>query len=134
MKLKTNWKERLLHYFFPFVNPRTQYRVRGKRIAIEQAPEPTDIIWDHFGYTERGKIKRKILFTVLGLLVLCFSCGVLYGLAKANDAITDANGNVPVYFSIIMTLFPFAFNHIIGMILISATTRHRLDNKTEQYI
>lgn len=58
----------------------------------------------------------------------------MYGLAIANNAITDEQGNVPIYFSILMVLFPYAFNHIIGMLLVSATNRHRLDNKTEQYI
>ena len=67
-------------------------------------------------------------------MALGISAGTLFGLSKANEAMIQKQGEVPIYFSILMTFFTYFFNHIIGMILVSATKRQNLDNKTEQSI
>ena len=77
---ETSCGQQVLNYFFPFSKPIGKYKVKGQSINVEVAPEPSDIIWTHFGYSERNKILRKVFFTFLALLALMGSAAINYGL------------------------------------------------------
>ena len=82
--METTFGGRLKQYIFPFLKAPTKYQVKGKYVAIERAPEPTDIIWINFGYQDSERIKRKILFWVIAMLTLIISASVLYGISEGE--------------------------------------------------
>ena len=63
-------------YLFPFYNPKTQYVVKGEKISLASAPDPTDIQWQNVGYTESLRIVRKIISSLFTLLLLIISAGL----------------------------------------------------------
>ena len=80
--MKTTIKGRLVEYIFPFFKAKTKYKIQGHRISVDRAPEPTDIKWVNFGYTESGRMKRKVLFSIVSLFALLVSAGLTFGIAK----------------------------------------------------
>jgi hypothetical protein len=51
--LNKDCKDDITAYFCPFIYPRSQYFIHGQRISINKAPEPSDILWDNIGYTQK---------------------------------------------------------------------------------
>ena len=93
-----NCKDQIVSYFFPFFKPACKYKVRDKYINVEIAPEPSDIIWTHFGYTEKSKIWRKILFTAISLLALVVCAGINYLLEKERIKISKEDKTKAFWF------------------------------------
>ena len=48
-------------------------KYRGMRLKIEQAPEPSTIIWENLEYSSKGRFFRKCLTTSVALLALLLS-------------------------------------------------------------
>lgn len=40
------------------------------RIKVEPAPEPQDIIWENFGLSQKARLARQIVSTILSYLIL----------------------------------------------------------------
>ena len=48
-------------------------KFKGKRLEIEQAPEPSTIIWENLEYSSKGRFFRKCLTTSVALLAILVS-------------------------------------------------------------
>ena len=48
-------------------------KFKGTRLDIEQAPEPSTIIWENLEYSSKGRFFRKCLTTSVALLAILFS-------------------------------------------------------------
>lgn len=80
---RSNILDIVLNYFFPFVKPRTQFKIKDRYVSIQRAPEPRDLLWANLGFSEMNRLKRKFIFGFLTLVLLVGSAFTLYYLAKA---------------------------------------------------
>ena len=53
-------------------------KFKGARLKIEQAPEPSTIIWENLEYSSRARFFRKCLTTSVALLAILFSVGFTF--------------------------------------------------------
>ncbi|KAH9129907.1 hypothetical protein AeMF1_000070 [Aphanomyces euteiches] len=61
-------------------------RFKKKRMWIQTAPDPTDIIWENLDYTLFNRTMRIIVVNVIALSLLCLSFIVIYvAKVKKND-------------------------------------------------
>jgi len=51
------------------------------KIYFEKAFAPTDIFWEHYGYSLKSKVFRRILSFFLGILYICAG-GALIAMIK----------------------------------------------------
>lgn len=57
----------------------------GEAIEIQDASEPTDIIWENRQYGETGRnIKRVVVWTII-LIMLCGSAGIIYSFTLISN-------------------------------------------------
>ena len=79
--MKTTIFGRFMQYCFPFYAAKRKYKDKGANVAIQRAPEPTDLIWINFGHSNKRRILRKIGFWTISMIILIISGAVIYGLA-----------------------------------------------------
>lgn len=53
-------------------------KFKGMRLKIQQAPEPSTIIWENLEYSNKGRFLRKCLTTSIALLAILFSVGLTF--------------------------------------------------------
>jgi hypothetical protein len=111
------WYESLINYFFPFYHPPSQYQILGRNISIESAPEPTDIQWGNFGYTEILRIGRKILCSFLAFLLLLLSAAFSFSLLLWIQTALTAHNTQPVVLSIVTSAVSLIYNIILQEII-----------------
>jgi hypothetical protein len=72
---------------------RGSLRLRGHRLSIRRAPEPSTIIWENIGVPWTEGAKRKILSTFVVFLLLCFSAALSF-MAKEYQQTAEREGGV----------------------------------------
>lgn len=80
---------KIIHYFFPFYHPHSQYKINKNEISIEVAPEPTDIQWQNFGFSESLRVFRKILVTLFAVCLLIVSAAISIAISIAIEAVLN---------------------------------------------
>ena len=81
---RPNIFQKLLQCIWTPCIPRSDYTVKGEKVAIERAPEPDDIVWANSGISMCGAITRKTLYGLLSIFVLLCGGAAQYGLAVAE--------------------------------------------------
>ena len=69
-------------------------KFKGMRLKIEQAPEPSTIIWENLEYSKSGRFFRKCLTTSVALLAILFSV-LLTFLARDFKSKVLKNASLP---------------------------------------
>lgn len=115
-----------------FYNPKTQYQIHSTNIALENAPHPTDILWNNMGFSEGSRLLKKIIYSFVAILVLIVSAGVSLGFSFWIELITNSQGKQPVYLTVIIVLITLTFNVLIMKIVIWTITKVKLDTRTDQ--
>ena len=64
----------------------TMHRFRkAKGIDAYDPPEPEDVIWENFKYTERERRTRVMLIFLLCIVIMAISLGIVFGLTFVQD-------------------------------------------------
>ena len=58
---------------------------KSKGIDAYDPPEPEDVIWENFKYTERERRTRVILIFLLCIVIMAISLGIVFGLTFVQD-------------------------------------------------
>ena len=69
-------------------------KFKGVRLKIEQAPEPSTIIWENLEYSSNGRFFRKCLTTSVALLAILFSVLITF-LARDFKSKVLQNASLP---------------------------------------
>lgn len=78
-KQKVSWYQRMKNYMkkeTKYLENKIYYE--NHLLYIEQAPEPNEINWEIFHHTTKDKIKSRILYNFLFIVVLLGSFGIIY--------------------------------------------------------
>lgn len=79
--IRRKFIEIVIEFIFPFISPRTQYKIKDKNVSIYQSPEPSAMLWENIGRSIARRIVTKIIFTVYVLLMLLLSALTTYFVA-----------------------------------------------------
>lgn len=125
-----------MNYLCVFYNKKTQYQINGINIALNKAPHPTDMDWYNFGFSERSRIIRKVIFTVYAVGILILSGVIALIISYWMELLTKYNGERPVFLTIVLVLIFLIINRIIRKLVVYMTKverfQTRTDKKTEQ--
>lgn len=76
-----------LRYFFSHTfcaccfSDRTRHMISKKyKFKVEEAPEPTDIIWENLEYSDLSRFVRKIVTYTISLLIVLINLAIVIGL------------------------------------------------------
>lgn len=128
---KISITKRLLNYLCVFYNPRTQYEIHTTKIALENAPHPTDILWYNIGFSEGSRVVRKIIFSLVAIGLLIVGAGISLGFSFWIEMITNNQEKQPVYLTVIIVLITLTFNVLLKKIVMWTTTKVKLDTRTD---
>lgn len=85
---------------------------------IDNASEPSDIIWENLGYSFETKLKRTFLMNLLSLSLICISFLVLFVITQFQKEIT--NMFVKQFASLGFSLLINIINYVVSKVLIIA--------------
>jgi len=63
----------------------TKFRICGQEIEIQEASEPTDIIWENRHFSQEDRKKKRIVVYFSIVLLLIVSAGIIYLLSSKQD-------------------------------------------------
>ena len=63
---------------YPSTNGKTCF------LRIEPAPEAPEILWHNLNHPFKQQMKRKVIISLITLMILCVSFGIIFGLKYAN--------------------------------------------------
>lgn len=130
--VRTSCLAKVVMYFFPFYHPETQYQLHNQKISIAKAPEPTDIQWQNFGFTEISRIVRKILASLFTTTLLIFSAAISISVSIWIESLLSTTGIQPTYLTIILVIITLLINIIIQMIVSFCIRQIKLDTFTDE--
>uniref|UniRef100_K3X9A9 CSC1/OSCA1-like 7TM region domain-containing protein n=1 Tax=Globisporangium ultimum (strain ATCC 200006 / CBS 805.95 / DAOM BR144) TaxID=431595 RepID=K3X9A9_GLOUD len=62
-----------------------RFRSGQHRLIVEQAPEPSNILWENLEITDRGRLYRRSFTNFVTFLLLLFSCAIISGAQSAQQ-------------------------------------------------
>lgn len=104
--------------------------MKGKRIAVERAPEPDDIIWENSNISVKGALIRKVIYNSLAIVLLGLGFGVQFGLALAKAKISQ-DETTQLFISTCISVVISLFNWIIQLFLGFTSKKQRNETVTE---
>jgi hypothetical protein len=84
-------------------------------IVFSRAPEPTDVFWEHLGFTESEKRLKTFYSYIVMLVTIGISLGVIYGLSIVKSKNQDASMKDTII-SIIISLVICLVNFIVSLV------------------
>ena len=87
---KTSSKKKMK--FIPGLLLNTYHRLHGQKIKLKRAPEPSDVLWENLGYSNREKLKRKIITFSMAALLITASFLIIIGIGLGEDKVIQKLG------------------------------------------
>ena len=100
--------------------PLSEFEVEGRKITVERAPEPDDIIWENAGVSIREALLRKFGYSLLALSLL-----VLGGLGQYYIVVWEKNEEKDMVFisGLAGSMLVIVLNQVILVLLKKTSER-----------
>ena len=77
----------------------TDLDLRGSKLVVKQATEPSTIIWENLAYSKLNRWARRFVTTLLALLLICISLIMIFAARYLQlESRSDANYEDDAYF------------------------------------
>ena len=128
-----------LRYFFCFccikkIDNSTFWR--KKKIQIDEAPEPEDIVFENLEFTTMKKTYRVVGMNMISLLLIGIGFVIIFGLQNLQNHVKKKNYIKFVYYliSLCITIVSSIINIIFGNLLDFLTKTEKLKSITTYYL
>eukprot|EP00736_Rhodelphis_marinus_P010538 Rmarinus@m.29197 len=74
---------------FSWLFMRRQFRFKGKRLKIRNAPDPTDIVWENYGLSKFSTFFRRVITITLTVAILLVSLLIMSYIAMEKAKIDE---------------------------------------------
>ena len=107
-----------------------------KKIQIEEAPEPEDIIFENLEFTTMTKTYRVVGMNMISLLLIGIGFGIIFGLQNLQNYVNKKKYNKFVYYliSLCITIVSSIINIIFESLLNFLTKTEKLKSVTNYYL
>ena len=107
-----------------------------KKIQIDEAPEPEDIVFENLEFTTMKKTYRVVGMNMISLLLIGIGFGIIFGLQNLQNYVKKKNYITFVYYliSLCITIVSSIINIIFGTLLDFLTKTEKLKSITTYYL
>lgn len=86
-------------------------KINGKRVLVENCPEPFDLNWENIGYPWQKKLRSRIIGTIIVIILVAISFGCIFGIKIFQQSyLKDHKDSMNIYVG-------YAVNGMIALVI-----------------